>query len=105
MIVVDGKGRYRVDGPMTLDHVAALLDQGHTVFAPDGPIEVDLGTVGEVDSSACALLLEWLRHARSRGQEIQYRNPPANLATLASLYGLSSHLPLLDPRAAGTPAP
>ncbi len=105
MIVVDGEGRYRIDGPMTLDNVAALLDQGHKVFAPDGRIEVDLGAVGEVDSSACALLLEWLRHARSRGQEIQYRNPPASLATLASLYGVSRYLPLLDASPAGVPAP
>ena len=55
-----------------------------------GPrVTVDLAGVTEVDSSALSLLLEWRREAVRNGREIRYRNLPANLKSLAELYGVT----------------
>jgi phospholipid transport system transporter-binding protein len=68
--------------------VTALLAESAGKVA--GPhVVVDLGGVTEVDSAAVSLLLEWRREAARTNRRIEYRNVPANLITLAELYGVS----------------
>ena len=50
-----------------------------------------------MDSSAVALLLEWLRQAKARGTTLAFVNLPASLLALARLYGVSD---LIQPAAA-----
>ena len=47
--------RMRVSGALTLASVAAALDEGNAAIA-NGVRSVDLGEVGDLDSSALALL-------------------------------------------------
>jgi phospholipid transport system transporter-binding protein len=82
-----------VEGPVTVANVEAVLAEGERVFE-GAEVEVDLAHVAEVDSSAVSLLLEWSRRAVHRGQRLSFRNPPANLRTLASLYGVSELVPV-----------
>jgi len=90
MIACDG-GRCTVQGPITLDGVVALLDTGNQLFtAPE--VAVDLAGVTDVDSSALSLLLEWRREAGRNGRKIRYLNIPANLQSLAKLYGITELL-------------
>jgi phospholipid transport system transporter-binding protein len=49
---------------------------------------VDLAEVSEMDSALLALLLAWLRDARTREQTIAVANPPESLRTIARLYGV-----------------
>jgi phospholipid transport system transporter-binding protein len=86
MIACDG-GRCTVQGPITLDNVVALLAEGNGQFAAP-EVTVDLAAVTEVDSAALSLLLEWRREAGRNGRAIHYRNLPANLKSLAELYGV-----------------
>ena len=86
MISCDG-GRCSVQGPITLDNVVALLAEGNGQFTA-GEVTVDLAAVTEVDSAALSLLLEWRREARRNGRAIRYLNLPANLKSLAELYGV-----------------
>lgn len=87
MIACDD-GRCTLQGPVTQESVVALLDQGKELFtAPQ--VTVDLAAVTEVDSSALSLLLEWRREARRGGRGIRYLNLPANLKSLADLYGVT----------------
>ena len=60
-------------------------------------LTIDFSQVTTVDSSAVALLLEWLRQARSRGTTLAFVNLPATLLALAQLYGVSE---LIQPAAA-----
>jgi phospholipid transport system transporter-binding protein len=81
-------GRCTVQGPITVENVVALLGDGNARFtAPQ--VTVDLAAVTEVDSSALSLLLEWRREAGRNGRAIRYQNLPANLKSLAALYGVT----------------
>lgn len=91
MIRVDG-GRMVVSGALTLASVAADLAQGKAAIA-GGARSVDLGEAGELDSSALALLLAWLREARRLGGELSFNNLPQGLVTIARLYGVAELLP------------
>jgi phospholipid transport system transporter-binding protein len=90
MIECDG-GRCAVRGPITIDNVVALLAEGNGLFAA-GQATVDLAAVTDVDSSALSLLLEWRREAGRNGRSIRYVNLPANLKSLAKLYGVTELL-------------
>jgi phospholipid transport system transporter-binding protein len=82
-----------VEGPVTMANVEAVLGEGERVF--DGPeVQVDLARVTEVDSSAVSLLLEWSRRAARKGQRLTFRSLPANLRSLAALYGVSNLVPV-----------
>lgn len=84
-------GRCTVQGPITLESVVPLLEQGNGLFtAPQ--VSVDLAAVTEVDSSALSLLLEWRREAVRNGRAVRYLNLPANLKSLADLYGITELL-------------
>ncbi len=81
-------GRCTVQGPVTMKNVTAVLEESARVF--QGPqLIVDLSGITEVDSAALSLLLEWRRTARVAKREIEFVNLPANLRSLADLYGVS----------------
>ena len=84
--------RMRVSGPMTLGHAAALLREGSAAIG-EGVRVVDLSGAEELDSSALALLLAWLRQARGAQRELQLENLPQGLTSIARLYGVSELLP------------
>lgn len=92
MIVRDAAG-FRVQGPITMSNVQALLDEGRRLFA-DGEVMVDLSAVSEVDSTAVSLLLQWLRDAAGRGQRLTFSNLTPNIQSLAALYGVTDLIPM-----------
>lgn len=86
---------------MTVESVNALLDESIIVFAADnamadlsgGSLEMDMSAVSEVDSSAIALIFEWLRRAYNQKAILVFTNLPANLTSLAALYGVLELIP------------
>ncbi|MBI4196078.1 MAG: STAS domain-containing protein [Betaproteobacteria bacterium] len=90
MISCDG-GRCKLQGPVTIGNVAAVLEEGARLFtAPE--VTVDLSGMTEVDSSAVSLLLEWRRAALRGDRRIRFVNLPENLGSLAELYGVTELL-------------
>jgi phospholipid transport system transporter-binding protein len=90
MITCDG-GRCAVVGPLTIANAAQLADEGRRMFVAERVI-VDLEGVTEVDSTAVSLLLEWRRAAASAHRQIEFIHLPANLKSLAVLYGVAELL-------------
>jgi phospholipid transport system transporter-binding protein len=84
--------RVLIAGPLTLGNVAAVLAEGRALLA-EGVGTVDLAEVTELDSSALALLLAWLREAKAGGRALAFANLPASLQTIARLYGVEDLLP------------
>ena len=84
--------RMLVSGALTLANVAAALGEGNAAIA-EGVRSVDLGEVGELDSSALALLLAWLREAKRSNRGLEFTNLPQGLTTIARLYGVAELLP------------
>jgi len=80
--------RCTVQGPLTMRNATAVLEESARLFT--GPrVVVDLAGVTEVDSAAVSLLLEWRREAARANRRIEFANLPANLKSLADLYGVS----------------
>jgi len=94
--------RMFVSGALTLASVAGDLRQGNDAIG-QGVRTVDLGEVGELDSSALALLLAWLREAKRLNRDLSFANLPQGLTTIARLYGVADLLPAAQ--ASGSPAP
>ena len=90
MIVREG-ARMVLSGPVTLANVAALLEEGRR-HLEDGVDSVDLAGVTEMDSALLALLLAWMREAKSRERSLTLANPPQALSTIARLYGVDTLL-------------
>ncbi len=86
MIIQDGDN-YRLQGHVTIDNAPAVLTEGLKAFDRDGVV-VDLSGLEEVDSSTVSLVLEWLRAAQRSGHKLRFVNLPANLVSLATLYGV-----------------
>ena len=84
-------GRCTLQGPVTIASVQSLLDEGaRSITGPE--VTIDLAAVTEVDSTAVSLLLEWRRQAAAANRTIRYVNLPANLRSLAELYGVTELL-------------
>jgi phospholipid transport system transporter-binding protein len=81
-----------VTGPLNLASVASELEQGRAAIAA-GVRSVDLAGVQELDSSALALLLAWVREAKRLGGDLALANLPQDLTTIARLYGVAELRP------------
>ena len=91
--------RMVLSGALTLANAAEVLSQGKAAIG-DGVRSVDLGDVGELDSSALALLLAWQREAKHGGRELEFTRLPQDLTTIASLYGVAELLTAASPASA-----
>jgi phospholipid transport system transporter-binding protein len=80
----DGQ-RARVNGVMHFTTVTALLRSGSQAIANGSAAVIDLAGVKDSDSSALALLIEWLSIARAEHKSLRYENIPAQLHQLARL--------------------
>lgn len=83
-----------IEGEMTLDSVPGMVAALDDFFVAGAAHQVDLSGVGEVDSSAVALLLEWQRQAAGKGCSLRWISVPPSLENLAKLYGVQELLPL-----------
>ena len=87
--------RVSLSGPLNLQTVPAVLRFGLESFA-DGARVVDFSAVTEVDSSAVAMAIEWMRAVPGSGKTssaLQFLNLPEGFVSLAQLYGVADLLP------------
>jgi len=87
-------GLFQVSGDLSFDTVPEVWRQSQGLFRDHPHLEIDLHGVLRVDSSAVALLLEWLADARRDRQSIAYLNPPAALLDIARVSSACQLLPL-----------
>ncbi len=83
----------KLTGDLKFDNVAKLWRTLRRRRQP-WPAAVDLGAVGEADSSALALLVEFHVRAARRGRTLQITGTPPALNTLARLTGIDQLLDL-----------
>jgi len=91
-MITAADGRLRVAGPLTIDTITAVLAESEPLFTAPETV-VDLAAVTDVDSAGVSLLLQWQRSARAAGRTITVVNLPANLKSLAELYGVAELIP------------
>ena len=77
-----------VEGPVTFDTVPALVGAADEHFR-GGAGTIDFSRVTEIDSSAVALALEWLRQGALANVRVQFVHLPQSMQNLGKLYGVS----------------
>lgn len=82
---------YRPPLTLTVNNAALALAAGSRAIA-QGQREIDLAGISAVDSAAVATLLAWQRAAQAKGIALRFTNSPANLRSLADLYGVTALL-------------
>ena len=81
----EGKQDFRLEGRLTVDEVPEVYRRHLDWKEEELPRMIDLSGLEATDSSAVALLLEWLSWAHARGKQISFDNPPDALRTIAGL--------------------
>ncbi len=84
-----------VAGDLTMQTVGAIVAAGAALMAP-GPLRVDLSRVDKADSAGLAMLLDWFRSALAARCNLLVVGAPADLATLARVYGLADIIPMFS---------
>jgi phospholipid transport system transporter-binding protein len=87
-IVTEGPGHFIIDGDLTFSSLDKKTVNSFAFLTSAKKIVIDLGGVGNTDSGGLALLVEWLKYARGRRVQLQYRNVPEQILNLAKLSGL-----------------
>src|ERR1700722_3843921 len=79
------EGNYQIQGLISFVTVCDLYKQGREVLEGLGEVKVNFDGVTQVDSSAIALLLSWLRVAKQKGKSILFVNLPSQVLEIASV--------------------
>ncbi len=79
------------EGDWVLSNATRWLAEGQQALE-QGCACFDLAGVGRVDSSALSLLMAWRRAALTLDRPLAFRNIPASLSSLATLYGVAEFL-------------
>jgi phospholipid transport system transporter-binding protein len=87
-LVNEGPGRFIVDGDLTFSAMDKKTVSAFAFLASNKQITLDLGKVSNADSAGLALMLEWIKHARSKRVQLRFINIPGQLLNLAKLSGL-----------------
>ncbi|WP_112991662.1 STAS domain-containing protein [Herminiimonas fonticola] len=74
---------------LTFDNAKTALDAGLQAIA-GGQTDIDFSSLVTVDSAAVATMLAWQRIAVSKAVSLSFRNIPANLLSLISLYDVTA---------------
>lgn len=84
--------RFAVAGKILVGNAAPVERDGLLAIGA-GATEIDLADVTDVDSSGIAVLLSWLRAAKTRGCSVTFFNIPQSMRNLAAVYGVTDLLP------------
>ena len=80
-----------VKGDITLTQVPSIMKLTLDYEWNDS-ILIDLKQVKEVDTSLLGLIFEWKRQAKKYNKTVSIKNTPANLESLAKLYGVEEFI-------------
>ena len=80
---------------LTVNNAKAALEAGLRAIE-EGQAEIDLAQLTALDSAAVATLLAWQRAAQRRGNVLRFKNLPASLESLATLYNVADLLHSTD---------
>ncbi|AKU10555.1 NTP-binding protein [Azoarcus sp. CIB] len=81
-----------IEGELTMATAAQWIERGRALARAEDLV-VDLSGVSAADSSALALLFDWMRVARASGHKVRQTGMPAGMLSLATLYGVDELLP------------
>lgn len=87
-------GCFILKGVLDFQTVPMIWQHGLNLFSEAPSLVLDLQQVSRSDSAGLALLIEWMRFARSQNKPISYINMPSQMLAIARASSLDSILPL-----------
>ncbi len=79
---------WRLSGDVVVGTTKAILNTSQG-FSIASDTKIDFAQVTDIDTTALSLILEWKRRAQTQNKTLTFVNLPANLNSLAMLYGVS----------------
>ena len=87
-------GCFLLAGTLTFKTVPVIWKQGLDLFSEAPSLLLDLSQVKRSDSAGVALLVDWMRFARSHNKPISYINMPNQMLAIVRASSLDAILPL-----------
>jgi len=87
-------GCFILAGTLTFKTVPVIWKQGLDLFNQAPSLMLDLSGVERSDSAGVALLIDWMRFARSHNKPISYINMPSQMLAIVRASSLDAILPL-----------
>lgn len=84
-ILRDAQGHYLIKGDLTFSSINKNSAKMLNFAQSPALIKIDLQQLGKIDSAGLALLIEWIRFARTSQTELRFEHIPAQLSALAKL--------------------
>jgi phospholipid transport system transporter-binding protein len=84
---------FHVAGELTFATVNALLEHAPALFESYHKLNIDFMDVTRSDSAGLALLIDWMRLAKTSNKEIMFYNIPAQMLAIANASGVDELLP------------
>ena len=80
-------GRLALEGPLSFATARNARELGTRLLCEGGAdaLEIDCSAVTVADSAGLAVLLDWMRTAKSAGRPLRYAHLPAGLTALARI--------------------
>lgn len=85
---------FHVTGELTFATVNGLLEQAPALFEEHSQLKIDLANVTRSDSAGLALLIDWMRLAKTNNKEIMFYNIPEQMLAIANASGVDELLPV-----------
>ncbi|MCF7987251.1 MAG: STAS domain-containing protein [Methylovulum sp.] len=90
LIIDDGHGHFVIDGDLTFSTIDKDTVKSFVFLNSAKEITIDLGHVNNTDSAGLALMIEWIRYARSKRTHLSFKKIPQQLINLVKLSGLEN---------------
>lgn len=84
---------WHISGDVRVENAHVIFSES-TTFVMNEVVNVDFSDVTDVDTAALSLMMEWQRRALDSRTKIGFSHVPANLISLAELYGVTEFIPL-----------
>ena len=81
-------------GRIDLTNVKEACAKGRELIDTLASVRVDLSGIEQSDTSGLAMLVDWLRKAKSQHKDIVFTKMPKLMLDLGRVYGLDSILPV-----------
>lgn len=83
-----------VSGKLYLKEIVQACNEGKALINKLGAVRVDFSGVEDSDSGCLAMMVEWLRVAKTQKKDIVFNNLPQFMLDLGRVCGIDTILPL-----------
>ncbi len=86
-------GEFKISGTLDFSTVPSILLKSQSLFASTDSIKIDFSAVEHSNSAGLALLIEWMRSAKTNDKQIIFQHLPVQMQEIARVCGVESNLP------------